>query len=150
MTYLAVVGSYTGGLKIANAGTSEPQTSFFLEGNDISITTNLFYQTSTPYVRLNFDPTVNVSEINSEINDVSIYPNPATTDATVSFDLATSTDATITVSDISGKTISATAWNNLTTGNNTAAIQTTNLVAGIYYVTLEANGSVVTKKLIKK
>jgi hypothetical protein len=146
MTYLAVVGAYSGGLKAANAGTSEVQTSFFYDPT----TATWFYQTSTPYVRLNFDPTVSVSEINSEINDVSIYPNPATTDATVSFDLATSTDATITVSDISGKTISATAWNNLTTGNNTATIQTTNLVAGIYYVTLEANGSVVTKKLIKK
>jgi len=105
---------------------------------------------TAPYISLNFDPTLSITETNVEINDVSIYPNPATTDATVSFDLATSTDATITVSDISGKTISATAWNNLTTGNNTAAIQTTNLVAGIYYVTLEANGSVVTKKLIKK
>jgi hypothetical protein len=105
---------------------------------------------TAPYISLNFDPTLSITETNEEINEVSIYPNPATTDATVSFDLATSTDATITVSDISGKTISATAWNNLTTGNNTATIQTTNLVAGIYYVTLEANGSVVTKKLIKK
>ena len=146
ITYLAVVGAYSGGLKAANAGTSEAQTSFFYD----PATTTWFYQTSTPYVRLNFDPTVSVSEINSEINEVSIYPNPATTDATVSFDLATSKDATITVSDISGKTISATAWNNLSAGNNTATIQTTNLVAGIYYVTLEANGSVVTKKLIKK
>ena len=146
ITYLDVVGAYSGGLKAANAGTSEAQTSFFYD----PATTTWFYQTSTPYVRLNFDPTVSVSEINSEINEVSIYPNPATTDATVSFDLATSKDATITVSDISGKTISATAWNNLSAGNNTATIQTTNLVAGIYYVTLEANGSVVTKKLIKK
>ena len=39
--------------------------------------------------------------------------------------------------------------NNLATGTNSANIPTTNLVAGIYYVTLEANGSIVTKKVIK-
>jgi hypothetical protein len=39
--------------------------------------------------------------------------------------------------------------NNLATGTNSANIQTANLVAGIYYVTLEVNGSIVTKKVIK-
>ncbi len=105
---------------------------------------------TAPYISLNFDPTLSITEANSEINEVAIYPNPATTDATVSFDLATSADSKITLSDVSGKTISTNTFNNLTNGNNSVIIQTATLVAGIYYVTLEANGSVVTKKLIKK
>ena len=99
---------------------------------------------------MNFDPTLSITEANSEINEVAIYPNPVTTDVTVSFDLATSADSKITLSDVSGKTISTNTFNNLTNGNNSVIIQTATLVAGIYYVTLEANGSVVTKKLIKK
>lgn len=105
---------------------------------------------TAPYISLNFDPTLSITEANSEINEVAIYPNPVTTDVTVSFDLATSADSKITLSDVSGKTISTNTFNNLTNGNNSVIIQTATLVAGIYYVTLEANGSVVTKKLIKK
>ncbi|MEY3412499.1 MAG: hypothetical protein RIQ70_1187 [Bacteroidota bacterium] len=145
MTYLAVIGAYSGGLKVANAGTSEVQTSFFYD----TPTDTWFYQTSTPYVRLNFDPTVGISEENNEFNSVAIFPNPTSTDVTISFDLATSSNATITLSDLSGKVISVSNMNNLATGTNSANIQTTNLVAGIYYVTLEANGSIVTKKVIK-
>jgi len=145
MTYLAVVGAYSGGLKVANAGTSEVQTSFFYD----TPTSTWFYQTSTPYVRLNFDPTVGVSEQNTDFNSVSIYPNPASSDVTVSFDLTASSNATIKLSDLSGKVLSISTLNNLATGTNSANIHTANLVAGIYYVTLEVNGSIVTKKVIK-
>ena len=149
-TYLAVVGSYTGGLKIANAGISEPQTSFFLEGNDISSTSNLFYQTSTPYVRLNFDPTVSLSEETSEINGVSLYPNPTSTETTINFYLETKGDVNITLSDLTGKSVGTIELANLTTGANSTNIDCSSLNSGVYYVTISTNGSSVTKKFVKK
>jgi len=52
--YLAVVGAFGAGLKISNAGISEPQTSFFLDLLDGT----WYYTTSTPVVRLNFNPSL--------------------------------------------------------------------------------------------
>lgn len=47
-TYLAVVGTYGPGLKVSNAGTSEPFTSFFLDNFD----NTWYYQTATPVVQM--------------------------------------------------------------------------------------------------
>jgi len=145
-TYLAVVGSFTGGLRIANAGTSDPQTSFFY---DIP-TDTWFYQTSTPYVRLNFDPSVGLEEETTELNGVSLYPNPSNTETNVNFNLQSKSDVTILVTDLSGKTVSSTELTNVLTGANSAKIDCASLNSGIYYVTINTNNSSVTKKFVKK
>jgi hypothetical protein len=149
-TYLAVVGSYTGGLRIANAGTSEPQTSFFLEGNDISSAANLFYQTSTPYVRLNFDPSVGLEEETTEINGVSLYPNPSSSETNINFYLQTKSDVNILVTDLSGKAVSSLELTNVLTGSNSAKIDCSSLNSGVYYVTINTANSSITKKFVKK
>ncbi len=145
-TYLAVVGSYTGGLKVANAGTSDPQTSFFYD----TPTDTWFYQTSTPYVRLNFDPSVGLEEETTEINGVSLYPNPASSETNVNFYLQTKSDVTILVTDLSGKTVSSLELTNVLTGSNSAKIDCASLNSGVYYVTINTNNSSVTKKFVKK
>ena len=145
-TYLAVVGSYTGGLKVANAGTSDPQTSFFYD----TPTDTWFYQTSTPYVRLNFDPSVGLEEETTEINGVSLNPNPASSETNVNFYLQTKSDVTILVTDLSGKTVSSLELTNVLTGSNSAKIDCASLNSGVYYVTINTNNSSVTKKFVKK
>jgi hypothetical protein len=145
-TYLAVVGSYTEGLRIANAGTSDPQTSFFYD----TPTDTWFYQTSTPYVRLNFDPTVSLNEESAEINGVSLYPNPSNSETNVNFYLQTKSDVTILVTDLTGKTVSSQELSNLTSGANSTKIDCSSLNSGVYYVTINTNGSSVTKKFVKK
>lgn len=145
-TYLAVVGSFTGGLKVANAGTSEPQTSFFY---DIP-TSTWFYQTSTPYVRLNFDPSVGLDEVSTELNGVSLYPNPSNTETNVNFHLQSKSDVTILVTDLSGKKVSSMELTNVLTGANSVKIDCASLNSGVYYVTINTNNSSVTKKFVKK
>lgn len=145
-TYLAVVGSYTSGLRIANAGTSDPQTSFFY---DIPSDT-WYYQTSTPYVRLNFDPSVGLDEESMEINGVSLYPNPVSSETNMNFYLQTKSDVTILVTDLSGKTVSSMELTNVMTGSNSAKIDCSTLNSGVYYVTIKTANSSVTKKFVKK
>ena len=145
-TYLAVVGSYTGGLKVANAGTSDPQTSFFYD----TPTDTWFYQTSTPYVRLNFDPSVGLDEETTELNGVSLYPNPANSETNVNFYLQTKSDVNIVVTDLSGKTVSSLELSNVLTGSNSAKIDCASLNSGVYYVTINTANSTVTKKFVKK
>jgi tetrahydromethanopterin S-methyltransferase subunit F len=148
-TYLAVVGSFAGGLQVSNAGTSDEQTSFFLDGNDISVIANLFYTTSTPVVRLNFDPILSVNENTTQVIDAVIYPNPTSSTSTVEFNLVNASEVTISITDLSGKIVSERNLGQLNAGANATEINTTSFNAGVYYVTIASNGSSVTKKLIK-
>lgn len=144
-TYLAVVGSFDGGLRVSNAGSSEEQTSFF---KDLA-TDTWFFTTSTPVVRLNFDPILSVNENTAQVADAVIYPNPTSSISTVEFNLVNASEATISITDLSGKIVSERNLGQLNAGANATEINTTSFNAGIYYVTVSSNGSSVTKKLIK-
>ena len=144
-TYLAVVGSFDGGLRVSNAGSSEEQTSFLY---DVP-TDTWFFTTSTPVVRLNFDPILNINENSLQVTNASIYPNPTATSSTVEFNLTDASEATISVTDLSGKIVSERNLGQLNAGVNSTDINTSSFNAGIYYVTIASNGSLLTKKLIK-
>lgn len=148
-TYLAVVGSFDGGLRVSNAGTSDPQTSFFLDGNDITVSANLFFTTSTPVVRLNFDPVLAVDENTMNVSAAKVYPNPTANSATVAFSLTNASEVNVNVTDMSGKAVFAKNLGNLSAGENSTEINMAGMASGVYYVQLHSNGSVVTKKVIK-
>ena len=126
-TYLAVVGSYTAGLKVANAGTSDPLTSFFYDWAN----TTWYYQTSTPYVRLNFNPTLEVHE-DQEINGL-VYPNPSSETLRISIPSNTF-NGEYKIFDASGNAIA--------TGKVAEIIDISNLSQGVYTLELmNVNGS---------
>ena len=87
-------------VKVVNAGTSEAQTSFFLDMLD----NTWYYQTGTPYVRLNFDPVIGINELNDDIQ-ASVYPNPTSTTLNVSLNVTGT--ALVSVRDLTGKEIIA-------------------------------------------
>lgn len=147
-TYLAVVGSYTSGLKVSNAGTSPAQTSFLLDGNDIT-TSTLFYQTSTPYVRLNFDPVLGTEEI-EQVQQAVIMPNPSNGIASLQFELLNASDVTVSVLDVAGKEVQKTTLNQLTSGTHNVALESAKWNSGVYFVNIASNGTVLTKKFVKK
>lgn len=144
-TYLAVVGSFDSGLRVSNAGSSAEQTSFLY---DVP-TDTWFFTTSTPVVRLNFDPILNVNENALQVADAVIYPNPTYSMSTVEFNLVNASETTISITDLSGKIVTERNLGQLSAGANATEINTTSFNAGIYYVTVSSNGSSVTKKLIK-
>jgi len=78
---------------------------------------------------------------------VKIYPNPATTQATISLNLVNESSIQLSVSDATGKVISAKNYGKMT-GNWDLNLNTNNLNAGIYLIQLEINGAIVTKRLI--
>jgi hypothetical protein len=147
-TYLAVVGSYTSGLKVSNAGTSPAQTSFLLDGNDIT-TSTLFYQTSTPYVRLNFDPVLGTEEI-EQVQQAVIMPNPSNGIASLQFELLNASDVTVSVLDVAGKEVQKTTLNQLASGTHNVALESAKWNSGVYFVNIASNGTVLTKKFVKK
>jgi hypothetical protein len=144
-TYLAVVGSFGPGLKVANAGTSDPQTSFFLD-----IDGTWYYQTATPYVRLNFDPVIGIEENTSNAAITSVYPNPTTGSTTVKYTLKNTSDVTVVVTDVAGKLISEVQNNAVNAGEQTLNFDASSYSNGVYYVTISTEESTVTRKFVKK
>ena len=145
--YLIVVGSYgdgglTNDLVVATAGTSEAQTTFYYDMTDAT----WYYTTSTPMVRMNFNPVVGVNEVENTYA-LSVYPNPANTNATVSFSLNKEAAVSINVTDLSGKVV---YMNTLGTVNGTQSVNVTTdaLKSGVYMVNVTVDGNVSTQKLI--
>ena len=144
-TYLAVIGSYGAGLRVSNAGKSDPQTSFFLDMAD----NTWYYTTNTPMVRMNFDPILNVAE-QTEISQAVVMPNPTTANATLRFDLQNSTDVDVVVTDVAGKVMQANNYQQLTAGVQEITLAAEQWAAGIYTVSITSNGHATTKKFVKR
>ena len=144
-TYLAVVGAYSGGLRVSNAGKSDPQTTFFLDMAD----NTWYYSTNTPMVRMNFNPILSVAE-QTEIAQAVVLPNPTTANATLRFDLQNTSDVVVVVTDIAGKTMQTNSFNQLTAGAQEITLGAEQWAAGIYTVNITSNGHSVTKKFVKR
>jgi len=144
-TYLAVVGAYSGGLRVSNAGKSDPQTTFFLDMAD----NTWYYSTNTPMVRMNFNPILSVAE-QTEIAQAVVLPNPTTANATLRFDLQNTSDVVVVVTDIAGKTMQTNSYNQLTAGAQEITLGAEQWAAGIYTVNITSNGHSVTKKFVKR
>lgn len=99
-------------------------------------------------VRLNYNPSANIEE-NSSLNTfgMSVYPNPANTNATVSFELNNEANVSINVSDLSGKVVYTNALGTIN-GTQKVNVNTDALTSGVYMVNLTIDGAVSTQKLV--
>jgi hypothetical protein len=151
-SYLVCVGSYGGvtpnDLIVGTSGVSAPQTSFLYD----EAVPDWFYTTSTPMVRLNFNPdllsTTNLS--NEFVTVGNVFPNPTNGTATVEFALNASAEVALEVLDITGKVVYTNNAGTLNSGANSITVDASAFQAGVYYVNILTNGTSVTKKLIKE
>ncbi len=82
-------------------------------------------------------------------NSFVVYPNPATKSTNLSFALVADNKVSVSVYDVLGHLVSnAVNETSFEKGNHSININTSDLSAGIYYISLEVNGSKETKKLI--
>jgi hypothetical protein len=142
-SYLVVLGSLgdngaTNDLVISTAGVSEDQTSFYYDWTDQL----WYYTTSTPMVRMNFDPSVGINEVENNLG-LRVFPNPA--NEVINISLNKDVSATITLLDISGKVVRTQALNGISTSINTASLN-----SGVYFVTINDGTSVSTQKVVIK
>lgn len=145
-TYLAVCGSFTSGLSIANAGTSDPQTTFTLDMSDGT----WYYQTETPYVRLNFDPSLSLEENSTSLTIGKVFPNPTSGETTINYSLANASTVNVEVVDITGKIVYTLNNGTEVAGAHNLSFNAASFSNGVYYVTISTDEATVTKKFIKK
>lgn len=85
---------------------------------------------------------------NESLNALSlkVYPNPASQQANVTFTVAAKSDAQVTVYTMTGKVISTKALGTVV-GTQTVTINTSQLEAGFYLVSVKTDNSVQTKRI---
>jgi hypothetical protein len=148
-TYFVMAATYSPNVKVANAGTSVPQTSFFIDGDDITNQNTRFYTTETPWVRLNFDPSLGLEELTSA-TDVTVYPNPFVGTTEIKFNLKGDSQVSVVITDVAGRTVATVPATNMSAGEQSVSIDGTNFVAGIYNYTLTVGNETITKRIVKK
>jgi FAD synthase len=92
------------------------------------------------------DPSASVETIENEIG-MSIYPNPTSNNATVTFNLANASDVLVNVTDLSGKVAQSIDLGSVNGAQN-VNINVDTLSNGVYMVNVNVNGVVSTQKLV--
>jgi len=91
--------------------------------------------------------TTAVADVVAGTVECSVFPNPAKDVATVTVELATAGEASITLFDGVGRVVSVIANGAMTAGAHTYTVNTANLAAGLYNVTITVDGNATTKRL---
>ena len=97
-------------------------------------------------IRLSDDPSGSVAEVENTIG-MSVYPNPANNQATVSFAVNNDATASVNVTDLAGKVVYTSALGSVN-GAQKVTVNTESLTNGVYMVNVIVDGTVSTQKLI--
>jgi PKD repeat protein len=96
------------------------------------------------------EPTEDLSLSNSELGfNLALYPNPVDEELNVSFEMNSAALADVTVMDVSGKVMSELTFAG-NSGSNLFSINSENLAAGVYMLSLKVNGLQKVERFIVK
>ena len=91
-----------------------------------------------------------INEINSNISDLEVYPNPVNGAFNLTFNLIKSGNVSASIYSIDGKLCTQLVNENMANGAFSRNYDIAALPAGIYLVKLNMNGAEVTKKIVKE
>ncbi len=91
---------------------------------------------------------VGVDEAANDAKNVSIMPNPVVNNLTVNF-TTDNNEANLVVRNVQGQTVKTVAHNTVK-GENIVEINTTDLSAGVYFLTISSESNVTTKRFVIK
>lgn len=151
-TYFVVVvsdgdGGASDDVQVATSGVSPTGFSYFYAADDDA----WYLQPQTPIVRLSFDPAFNIGlEELSNLTALSVFPNPASDEVNVSFNVTDASDVKVEVLDITGKTIETVVEAANVTGMQNNSVNTTDYAAGVYMINITTNEGSIQRKFVKK
>lgn len=145
--YMVTVHCY-GNIRIGENGVSEPQTSFIYyisptQGED------WFYTTTTPMVRMSFDPTAGIEDLTAQggVGLGQNMPNPSRSTTAIPYTLEKAAKVAIELHDVSGKLVKRIDEGFRPAGSHRVQMGTQDLAEGLYLYTLNADGVTVTRRM---
>ncbi len=152
--YLAAVGTFSGaGVSVLGSPNTHDFSNYVF--GDFGTAGEDWYWTSTNLlIRLNFNPdaTVNVEE-NIVADNVTLsqnYPNPATDNTRISFEMKAAGTVSLEVYDVTGKLVINRSEGTLPTGTHTIDLNVNDLTAGVYQYSLIVDGTRLTRPMMVK
>lgn len=147
-TYTAGVEMYYGGDTLM-IGADDHAFHYFNIASAMYAGGTWYYITLIPQTRLNFSEDVTIGiEKTPAITGVSVYPNPINDFTTLSFNLRETSNVNIEVYDMTGKLVMNRNLGSRLFGNNTVVMDVSNMEPGIYFFTVNANGTKTTNKMV--
>ncbi|MCC6399402.1 MAG: T9SS type A sorting domain-containing protein [Flavobacteriales bacterium] len=147
--YIVCIEHFGGGqLRMGQNGVSEEQSSFIYFDGPSGL--DWYFTTTTPMIRMTFDPTVSINEAD-RVGGVGLgqnMPNPADESTAVTFELKESSATTLELRDLSGKVIRMDNLGNRGAGAHRVTINTADLTEGVYFYTLTAAGQRLSKRMV--
>ena len=92
--------------------------------------------------------TTSVNNVSDLDNNVTVFPNPAVNNATVSITSTEASVATVKVIDLVGKTLVNMTGVQINSGSTNIDLNTANLNAGVYMIEITMNGETSTQQLV--
>ena len=148
--YLACAGAYGDGgatddLRVSTSGSSDPQTSFLYDGTDLT----WYYVTSTPMVRMNFDPSWGINDnTNLNANLGQNQPNPFNNNTLININLNSPNEITFEITDVTGKIVRTSNFGNLGAGSHQINVSADGLKSGVYFYSIVSDNNKLTKRMI--
>lgn len=119
--------------------------------DNISVLVAIYKKEGTKYKFVNVaKATNNTTGIrnNEQLAAVSVYPNPATTEAHLSLSLKSARKVSVTVSDLSGRVLYQQAEQAMVAGTNNISIPVQQFAAGCYNISVTGEGIYTNESLI--
>ncbi|MES2629768.1 MAG: T9SS type A sorting domain-containing protein [Bacteroidota bacterium] len=152
--YIATL-NYLGGTDIYNYAfhkSANRDGSAVLAGNisaGFDETTFRIFNNVNPFIKLNAFATSGIKEgANASFTLGQNQPNPFNGTSSFDYSLTTAANVSVTITDITGKVVSAANLGTVAAGAHKHTISRNDLTTGIYFYSLEVNGEKVTKKMV--
>jgi len=123
----------TSGTSPGQGGTAAVTSVYYYGTMDAPISGKNYYTTSTPMVRMNFDPTlpVGLDELKDQVK-FNVFPNPS--NGVFNINLSSNDNVNLTVKNVVGQTVITETVN--VSGNTNHKISLTDYSKGIYFLTV--------------
>jgi hypothetical protein len=103
----------------------------------------------SPAVKLNFEPTIGISENNSNVHVGDIFPNPVSSESVINILVDNAQQVEFTIVNLSGKTVKTNSMN-LEEGENQVSIDSSDLPSGAYRIVISGEDTLMSRMFVKK
>ncbi|MEX1132961.1 MAG: T9SS type A sorting domain-containing protein [Flavobacteriales bacterium] len=145
--YMAAVQVF-GDVRVGRNGNSEEQTSFLYFEGQAGL--DWYFTTTTPIVRMNFDASVGIDELDAS-NTFGLgqnMPNPANGTTTIPYELKEAGVVSFQMHDVTGKLVMEEFMGSRGAGVYRFDIGTENLREGVYFYTMTVGEARMSKRMI--